>query len=252
VSTLEDLGIVTTAKAESTSEGTTALAATIIQAPEGALDVYTAAAAVANLEYVTDMLGVADVEAGIMINASRAPTVTLTGGALEEFAETDLGLRFAFADGTLHYDADATRTLSEHDEVEVSLSKDDESILTDAQRAVLGDASFVSVTAMAGQTYIKELDGTVSITYVFGNPEGWKDFAAYHIAEDGTKTLKEYTYNEGTGQVTIYSDHHSVYAMLEEPSGSGSGSNLVWIAAGIVAVLAIAAVAYFAMRSKKA
>ena len=77
---------------------------------------------------------------------------------------------------------------------------------------------------MAGQTYIKELDGTVSITYVFGNPEGWKDFAAYHIAEDGTKTLKEYTYNEGTGQVTIYSDHHSVYAMLEEPSGSGSGS----------------------------
>jgi hypothetical protein len=184
--------------------------------------------------------------------SSGGATVTLTGDALEEFAGTDLGLRFAFEDGTLHYDADATRTLSEHDEVDVSMSKDDESALTEAQRAAVGDASFVSVTAMAGQTYIKDLDGTVSITYAFGNPQGWEHFTAYHIAEDGTKTAKEYTYDESTGQVTIYSDHHSIYAILEDSAPSGSGSSIVWIAAGVVAVLAIAAVAFYAVRSKKA
>jgi hypothetical protein len=104
---------------------------------------------------------------------------------------------------------------------------------------------------MAGQTYIKDLDGTVSITYVFGNPEGWKDFAAYHIADDGTKTFKESTYDEGTGQITIYSDHHSIYTVLEDAEPSGSGSSIVWIVAGIAAVLAIVAVAFFVVRSKK-
>ena len=181
-----------------------------------------------------------------------ASSVTVTGDALEEFAGTDLGLRFVFEDGTLHYDDDATDTLSEYGDVEVSMTKDDESILTEAQKNVVGDASFVSVTAMAGQTYIRELDGTVVISYAFSNPQGWKEFAAYHIAEDGKKTAKEWDYNEGTGQVTIYSDHHSIYAMLEETGSSGSGSGVIWIAAGIVAVLVIAAVAFFAVRSRKA
>ena len=52
------------------------------------------------------------------------------------------------------------------------------------------NASFVSVSATSGQTYIKELDGTVSITFVFKNTQGWKDFAAYHIDENGKKTSK--------------------------------------------------------------
>jgi len=243
--------IVTAALSETTSEGTTANVITVVQPDDGIIDADTAAVAVSNLAYVTAMLGAADVDAAMMIDVTDLESVTLTGDALEEFVEADLSLRAIFDDGALHYDEDATKTLSRHDSVEISFSKDDESILTGAQKAAVGDASFVSVTAQAGQTYIKDLDGTVSITYIFGNPEGWKDFAAYHIAEDGTKTLKESSYDEGTGQVTIYSAHHSIYAVLEKSGGPVSDNTLIWIAAGIIAVLAVVAIVFYAVRSKR-
>ena len=250
VSAVEGYSIVTTARSESTPEGTAASAVTVIKASGDAISADEAASAARNLGLVAGMLGTPDVANAITIDAKDAARVTLTGDALREFAETGLGLSFAFEDGTMRYDADALGALSQYGYVEVSMTKDDESVLTDAQRAALGGASFVSVTAMAGQTYIRDLGGTVSMTYAFANPQGWEEFAAYHIDDDGSRTAMDWTYDEATGQVTIVSTHHSIYAMLERTEGSGSG--MVWIAAGIIAVLVIAAAGFYAVRSRKA
>ncbi len=92
----------------------------------------------------------------------------------------------------------------------------------------------------------------VSISYPFDNPMGWVDFAAYHIAEDGTKTAEDWIYDEENSLAIIHSTHHSIYAVLEVTEESGKGSMAIWIALGVVAAIVILAIVFFAVRSRKA
>ena len=250
VSVIKAHDIVTAAWSETTPEGASALATTAIQAPKGAIGADIAAAAVTNLKYVEEMLGVPDVDKSIQIDSSGAKSVIVVSDALEVFAVTDIGLSFAFGDGTLIYDADATETLSEFGDVEVTMSMDDVSVLTEKQRAVIGDASFVSVIATAGQTYIADLGGTLTITFPFSSPQGSKNYGAYYVADDGTKTAAGWSYDEELGIAAITTPHQSVYAILKE--GGESDMSIVWIAGGIAAILIVVAVAFFVVRSGKA
>lgn len=99
------------------------------------------------------------------------------------------------------------------------MEKDNASELNDAQKATVADATFIIVKAMAGDEYISDIEGTVAMTFTFENSRGWTNFGAFYVDDNGNKVAMSYAYDADTKQMTVYSTHHSVYAILEVTGG---------------------------------
>jgi hypothetical protein len=166
-------------------------------------------------------------------------------------AASGLSLNMVSDAGTLCYDSDACKTLgSMGKNVTMSMTKDDVSVLNDAQAATIGGATFVSVVAFAGDEIISDLKGTAYITFYFGNEENWQKYAAYYIDDNGQKHDTVWSYDSGEKLVTVYATHQSVYAVLEIPQ-SADGSVWLYVIFGVVLVLVVVG-AFYLYRMKNA
>ena len=103
---------------------------------------------------------------------------------------------------------------------------------------------------MAGSTYITDIGGTVTMTFAFQNTKGWANFAAYYVADDGSKELMDFVYDAVSGMMSVMSTHHSLYAVLEveEPTPEPSGDNTLLYTGIIVALIVVVVVAYLYSR----
>ena len=244
-----DVTITTTAVSEKTPQSTTSTVQTVLDATGvGTIQESHILAALDNAKKVAEML---DPEGAavrtIEIHTGSETVMAIDSDGLKTLARNDAPLTIVSEAGTLSYDADVVSALSGRTgTIILSMKNNDESALNESQKDVIGDATFISVTATAGSETISELGGTASMSFEFNNPQAWKKFAAYYIDESGKKEPMEWTYDGKT--MTVKSNHHSIYAVLEvtdEPIDI-----IVWIGAGIVVILAIAILAYFVTRSR--
>ncbi len=249
-SKVEKYGIITSVSARTDSSGTVANAMTVIQASRTLIDADVAKVAADDLKFAIGLLDVPDVEGQMVIDGGSTRSIRISGEVLTQFADDSGDVTLVFDNGSLTYDQKAIGTLSQYDVLDISFSMDDASTLSDAQKAVIGSASFVSVKAMSGATYIGELNGTVGISFVFGNEQGWNNFSAYCIEDDGKKIGMEWSYDSDSKLAVITSPHLSIFTVLEKTDDPLGGNAMVWICAGIAAVLALVAVAYYIQRAK--
>ena len=233
-STIEgDVTITTTGSTESGS------VETVITVYEGdVIDPVNMESAMNDMDRVRELLGADNVSSSMVIERSRQAAVGITPQALGVLADADMGLEISFGVCSLTYDSDALSTMSRlPGDVSITMTINDKSALDEAQRQTVGGSTFVSVVAMSEGIYLSDLNGSVTISFPFDNPKGWKEFAVYYIDDDGGRKAVDWKY--GDGQITVVSGHHSIYAVLE----TSSGAMMIWIAVGaVLAVIAVAAV----------
>ena len=175
-------------------------------------------------------------------------TVTIaTQSAFMSMSERGMGLYVEGPDGSITYDVESCRGFSMvGGDVKVSMAIGGE--LTDGQRMVIGDHHFITVSAMAGDVYITDIDGKVTMTFAFDIGDG--RYRACHVSDDGSIEEMPWSYDRHTGKVSIESGHHSVYAMLpvEEPEENDGG--FPWVYAIIISIIVAAAVAAIIWRNR--
>ena len=120
--------------------------------------------------------------------------------------------------------------------------------LTDEQRAVIGNNHFITVSAMAGDVYITDIDGKVTMTFVFDIGDG--RYRACHVSDDGSIEEMPWSYDRHTGKVSIESKHHSVYAMLPVEESEDIDAGFPWVYAIIISIIVAAAVAAIIWRNR--
>jgi len=151
--------------------------------------------------------------------------------------------------GVLSYDKDAVKTLSQQSgDVTVSMKQNDKSDLNDAQRATIKNGTFITVSAMCGETYISDLGGKVTMTFEFVQTKSWQKIAVYYIDDNGEKQEVEWSYDADSKQMTVTSTHHSVYAVL--PAENPDDTNMGYLMGAFIAAMAV--IFCLIVRSKKA
>ncbi|MBR6912093.1 MAG: hypothetical protein IKN41_09615, partial [Candidatus Methanomethylophilaceae archaeon] len=184
------------------------------------------------------------------VNSGDSATATVSQDALRILADNSTSLNIVSQAVSLKYDSDALGRFSRASgEVTVSMEKDNASELNDAQKAVIADATFITVKAMAGDEYISDIEGTVAMTFTFENSRNWTNFGAFYVDDNGNKVAMSYVYDADTKQMTVYSTHHSVYAILEvteEPAAENGidSSLLIGVGCAIAAIIIVAAAVY--------
>ena len=242
-----DVVITTKAISEKNPQGTSTASVSTVLDTSGveSLEASHIDAAVDNAEKIAEML---DPEGTVImtlnIDSGSEAVISVHSDGLKTLAENEMPLVIISEAGTLSYDNDVVTALSNKSgTVTLSMKIDDVSALNESQRAVIGDATFISVTATAGSERISELGGIATMTFEFTNPQAWEEFAAYYVDDEGNKTLVDWSYDGKF--ITVLSDHHSIYAVLEvaeEPVIVDDDDNTIWIIAGAVAAIAIAAI----------
>lgn len=184
------------------------------------------------------------------VNLGDSATATVSQDALRILADNSTSLNVVSQAVSLKYDSDALGRFSRASgEVTVSMEKDNASELNDAQKAVIADATFIIVKVMAGDEYISDIEGTVAMTFTFENSRNWTNFGAFYVDDNGNKVATSYVYDADTKQMTVYSTHHSVYAILEvtEEPAAENGIDiplLIGVGCAIAVIIIVAAVVY--------
>ncbi|MBR2255040.1 MAG: Ig-like domain-containing protein [Candidatus Methanomethylophilaceae archaeon] len=130
-----------------------------------------------------------------------------------------------------------------------SASEADVDDLTAAQRDAIGDAFALDVKIGPEG---RDLGGVVTVNVDYKAAPGTTP-VVYHVGTDGTKDKVDGSYDAANGVVTFGISHCSVYAVFDEGREQGSddgGNATVYIVAGIIALVAIAAVAVVLLRRR--
>lgn len=136
--------------------------------------------------------------------------------SFKSLANSNSSIEIESSYGVLTYDSDACKTFAEKDsDIEIELNLNDPEDLNEKQKTVIGDSTFVSVTAKSNSEYISELGGTVTMSFQFDNPKSWEHFRVYYVDENGVKHKVQTSYDQTTRYITATSTHQSVYAVLE-------------------------------------
>ena len=223
-------------------------------APGSVLDASDVAGAVEYANKVAEIANISsDANKVLNVNSDDTVSATVSPQALVILASNDMSLNVASQAGSLTYDKDALGTFAKSSgEVTVSMEKDDVSQLNDVQKNVIADATFVSVKAMAGDDYISDIGGTVAMTSVFENSKHWENFGAFYVGDDGSRTPMDFSFDVGSNLITVYSTHHSVYAILEAqdaPEGDNCDNTVLLVAGCAIAAIVIGAAAVYLRRS---
>ena len=170
--------------------------------------------------------------------SSSDTTATATQSAFLSMSERGIGLYVEGSEGSLTYDADSCRVFSDiGGEVRVSMNIGGD--LTNAQKDVIGENHYITISATSGDVYISDIGGKVTMTFAFDVGEG--RFRACYVADDGSVEEMPWSYERHAGKVSIESGHHSVYAMIpaEETERDDAGFSLI----SVVIIFIIVAVA---------
>lgn len=182
--------------------------------------------------------------------------VSVTKDQLLALVDADFDFNVKTRVGDVTFSTDAVKTIAEkynetlfYNGIPISIGYAD---LNEAQKAAADGATVYSLSVSNGNISKFGGDVTVSLPYE-GETKGIK---AFHLADDGTLTAIDCTYDPETGMATFVTDHFSEYfigtsdAPLPDQPGDDSGS---MVAIGVVAaVVLLGIVAVVLLKRNKA
>jgi hypothetical protein len=147
-------------------------------------------------------------------------------------------------DGTISFDADSIRSLSDNVDTEVRFSKD--SNIPDRVREAVGDRTVYDIRM--GETHGFGGMLTVSVGYQPGEGEDLENLMVWRISADGSHESMPCTYSDGT--VTFETNHLSYYAVMVETPEDDEEEFPTAIVVTIAIMAAAAAVIYILLRRR--
>lgn len=94
-----------------------------------------------------------------------------------------------------------------------------------------------------------QFGGAVTVSYTVAGADPGSSYGVYYLADDGTLQPVNSTYDSNTGELRFDTDHFSTYVVYA--TEKSSDSTMLYVAVGIVAVIAVLAVAAYVVRSRK-
>lgn len=94
-----------------------------------------------------------------------------------------------------------------------------------------------------------QFGGTVTVSYKVAGADPGCNYGVYYLADDGTLQPVNSTYDSGTGELKFDTDHFSTYVVYA--TEKSSDSTMLYVAIGVVAVIAVLAAAAYVVRSRK-
>ena len=238
----------------------------VTETEDGTVTTYSTEGSSATTVVTVSSDGTTDVEVHIPTSAS-GDTVTISSAdleavlsqlsAVEEDAGADVSaVSFVVSTsiGTVELSYDVLETLGSYSgDVTVEFATVSSSELPSAFDGMSVEAYDVTLTA--GGTSVHNLDGraVIALPYKLESGQTSDGVRVYHIADDGTTTLCESTYDEDAGMAYVTVDHLSVYAVVygdvsESSEGDDADTDtdntlLIAVVAVVIIIVAIAAVA---------
>ena len=182
-----------------------------------------------------------------------SPTAEIPPSVIAPISEAGIGLETELKHGTVHLDAAALKGMSGDESTRIELSPADRDSMTEAQSSTAGSAPVYDVRALVGGTEVRQLSGTATVRIPYALPEGVSasDVRVFHIDDAGNKETMETSYDEISGKVIFRTTHFSLYMIGtvadSTDGGDEDGEKSAGIDLGIVAIIAVAAIAIAAV-----
>ncbi len=128
--------------------------------------------------------------------------------------------------GSITFDKAAIEKLAMYSDVPVTFSVGEAKSLTEEQKAIAGDDTVFTLTAMAGSEYITNFDGSVTVTvpYTLKDGESAADVTVYHLDSEGKLTKLSATY--ANGMVTFTTTHFSEFLIRAVGTDTDADSDI--------------------------
>lgn len=148
--------------------------------------------------------------------------VTLPAAGLKTLSGTEnASLRIVAGVGTVTLDAAALAAAAGNDNVTITISRLSEKDLTDVQKDAANGMPVYDITLTSGSSVITDLGGglaTITLPYTAKEDQKSECIVVYYMAEDGTLTPCETTYNAADKTVTFVTGHFSKYVIGYDPA----------------------------------
>lgn len=176
-------------------------------------------------------------------SGQRDVSVSVDKESFGDMAEANVDLRISSTQGSMTMGKDVLSSLSQREDVTLSLAAADRSSMTSAQReSIESGSTTVSLKATAGGESIgNELGGKVTVIVKHDAVEG-KNAVAYYVDENGRMTkVADQSYDAEKGEMTMVLDHFSTYTIVdEEPVEDKEPSYPILICLAIIVVICLA------------
>ena len=173
---------------------------------------------------------------------------------LRHFAHPNSGslLRLVSEGGSLLISKEVMETLSQSDDLVISISGSAGDRMNDAQKGAVNEGStVVEVKITSGDRSLgNSLNGKITMVLKHIPAEG-KVPVAYYISDDGRKERHEGVFDPDTGTMTVILTHCSIYAVIDENpvTSSSDDDTMIYVGAAVAVLMLI--IAAVAMRSRK-
>ena len=195
---------------------------------------------------------------GTIIVEGRDDQLTLSKDALAAIdnnlsSETGANaLKVSAGDGTIEFDRTSVGVLKDREtNLNLSIVKVDNSILTDAAKAKAGDRPVYAINVGA----ISDFNGGVlkiTLKYDLQDGEDASKLVIWNLKADGSVESFDCVYDEVAGTVTFETTHLSNYCIAFASADDDDGFPILFVAIAVVAILAVLIVVYFLFIKKKA
>ena len=161
-------------------------------------------------------------------------------------------LKVSAGDGTIEFDKTSVGVLKDREtNLNLSIVKVDNSILTDAAKAKAGDRPVYAINVGA----ISDFNGGVlkiTLKYDLQDGEDASKLVIWNLKADGSVESFDCVYDEVAGTVTFETTHLSNYCIAFASADDDGGFPILFVAIAVVAILAVLVVVYFLFIKKKA
>jgi len=234
---------------------------TVVSSDGGELDIGTVRSAVEQSEASIGKTSVKteEVQKTLKVESSEGTGLTLSPDAMAIISDHGASLKVegsvGSSKGSVTVDTDVCTSLSKDADGQIGLSMDEgrNDDLTEAQKATVKERYFIVLGATVGDKKVHDLGGKATVTFGYAPKDGQdiSRLCIFYVADDGSRTRMDSTFDPETGMFSMATDHFSVFMVGEDVDEGGSGTSTA-LAAGIVAALIVGIVAVFlVMRSRK-
>jgi len=233
---------------------------TVVSSNGGELDTGIVRSAVEQSEASIEKTSVKadEVQKTLKVESSEGTGLTLSPEAMTIISGHGASLKVegsvGSSKGSVTVDTDVCTSLSKDADGKIGLSmyegKHDD--LTEAQKATVKERYFIVLGATVGDKKVHELGGKAMVTFGYSLRDGQdaSRLCIFYVADDGSRTRMDSTFDPEAGMFSMITDHFSVFMVGEIEDGNGNGTSMALVA-GIAVVLIAGIVAVFlVMRSR--
>ena len=153
----------------------------------------------------------------VTIKSDKTSEVTFQASGLGSLTGNNNSLTVVTANGTLTFDSKAVGAMGTQaaaSDIKVIVEDVDKTKLTEEQQTKVGDKTVYDLSVMSGGKLISSFNGgkvTVSIPYELKDGETAENLTVWYMADDGSLTEINCTYDAKTKSVIFVVDHFSKY-----------------------------------------